>query len=165
MCRARIDNNSEESIMHVNLVLFKKDGTQKPFLLSSNITVIGRRRGCDLCIPLKLISRRHCKLSKEGNTVKIRDMNSRNGTFLNGKRIKEADINAGDYIRVGSLMFMLQVDGKPEEIVQPKKLMKRPTSASSKKPVETRRIPTDQLSGSFTKLDLSDSFMTELEEL
>lgn len=151
--------------MHANLVLFKKDGTQKPFLLSSNITVIGRRRGCDLCIPLKLVSRRHCKLSKEGDNVKIRDLNSRNGTFLNGKRIQEADIKAGDYIGVGSLMFMLQVNGKPEEIAPPKKLIRIKASATKRPPVETRRFPADQLSGSFTKLDLSDSFMAELEEL
>ncbi len=151
--------------MYVNLVLFKKDGTQKPFLLPSNITVIGRRRGCDLCIPLKLVSRRHCKLSKDGDTVKIRDLNSRNGTFLNGKRIKEADIKAGDYIGVGSLKFLLQIDGKPEEIVQPKVLIKKSASASSQKTAEIREISSDQLSGSFTKLDLSDSFMAELEEL
>lgn len=151
--------------MHANLVLFKKDGTQKPFLLSSNITVLGRRRGCDLCIPLKLVSRRHCKLSKEGDIVKIRDLNSRNGTYLNGKRIQEANIKAGDYIGVGSLMFMLQVDGKPEEIAPPKKLMKKKTSVPKQQSIKTRRIPADQLSGSFTKLDLSDSFMAELEEL
>ncbi len=151
--------------MHVNLVLFKRDGTQKPLPLPSNITVIGRRHDCDLCIPLKLVSRRHCKFSKSNNTVKIRDLNSRNGTFLNGKRIKEAAVTAGDYIGIGSLTFLLQVDGKPEEIVQPKQATQKSTPATSQKPAPTRETPADQPSGSFTELDLSDSFIAELEEL
>ena len=147
--------------MHINLVLFKKDGTQKPFPLPSNITVLGRRHDCDLCVPLTLVSRRHCKVSKDDNAVKIRDLNSRNGTFLNGKRIKETAVTAGDYISIGSLTFLLQVDGKPKEIIPPKKLQKKATPKTSSEP----KSPANNASGSFTELDLSDSFVTELEEL
>ena len=152
--------------MHVNLVLFKKDGTHKLFPLSSNITVIGRRHDCDLRVPLTLVSRRHCKLSKNNQIVNIRDLNSRNGTFLNGKRIKEANLNAGDYIGVGSLMFMLQVNGKPEKVVPPKLLGQRPVSrAAASEPTQVLEIPTDAASGSYPEVDLSDSFMDELEQL
>jgi pSer/pThr/pTyr-binding forkhead associated (FHA) protein len=152
--------------MHVNLVLFKKDGTQKLFPLSSNITVIGRRHDCDLQVPLTLVSRRHCKLSKNNQIINIRDLDSRNGTFLNGKRIKEADINAGDYISVGSLTFMLQVDGKPENVVPPEPLgQKQASRAAASAPTQELEIPTDAASGSYPELDLSDSFMDELEQL
>ncbi|MBN2181614.1 MAG: FHA domain-containing protein [Sedimentisphaerales bacterium] len=156
--------------MHVNLVLFKKDGTQKPFPLSSNITVIGRRHDCDLCIPLTLVSRRHCKLSKTDQAVKIRDLDSQNGTFLNGKRIKEAPVSAGDYISIGSLTFLLQVNGEPEKIAPPKqvKSTSAPQAATKepvKEPVKVQKNPADAPSGSFPELDLSDSFMDELEEL
>ena len=37
--------------MDVNLVLFKKDGSQKAFSVASDTTIIGRRHDCDLCIP------------------------------------------------------------------------------------------------------------------
>jgi len=152
--------------MHVNLVLFRKDGTQKPFPLSSNITVIGRRHDCDLRIPLTLVSRRHCKLSKNNQTVNIRDLDSRNGTFLNGKRVKEGAINAGDYIGIGSLTFLLQVNGKPEKIVPLKQVEQKPTSrATATEPTQELEIPADGASGSFPEMDLSDSFMDELEEL
>lgn len=152
--------------MHINLVLFKIDGTQKPFPLPSNITVIGRRRDCDLCIPLTRVSRRHCKLSKNNNTVKIRDLDSRNGTFLNGKRVKEAPVTAGDYIGIGSLMFLLQVDGKPEEIIPPQQFQKKTTPKKTTLKAATEPTsPADDPSGSFTELDLSDSFMAELKEL
>ena len=152
--------------MHVNLVLFKKDGTQKLFPLSSNITVIGRRHDCDLRVPLTLVSRRHCKLSKNNQIINIRDLDSRNGTFLNGKRVKEASINAGDYIAIGSLTFMLQVNGKPENIVPPKQIKQKPSfRAAASEPTEVLEIPAEGASGSFSELDLSDSFMDELEQL
>lgn len=152
--------------MHVNLVLFKKDGTQRLFPLSSNITVIGRRHDCDLCVPLTLVSRRHCKLSKNNQVVNIRDLGSRNGTFLNGKRVKEAAINAGDYIGVGSLTFLLQVDGKPENVVPPAQINQEVTSrAGATEQTQELEVLTDDASGSFPELDLSDSFMEELEEL
>ena len=153
--------------MHVNLVLFKKDGTHKLFPLSSNITVIGRRHDCDLRVPLTPVSRRHCKLSKSNQIINIRDLDSRNGTFLNGKRIKEAPLNAGDYICVGSLTFMLQVNGKPEKIVPPKQTSRKPTSsrAAASEPTQELEIPAEDASGSFHELDLSDSFLDELEGL
>ena len=152
--------------MHVNLVLFKKDGNHKPFPLPSNITVIGRRHDCDLRIPITLVSRRHCKLSKIDQTVKIRDLGSRNGTFLNGKRIKEAAINAGDYVEIGSLTFLLQVNGKPEEIIPPKEIKQEQTSkATASEPTQELEIPVNDPADSFPELDLSDSFMAEIEGL
>ena len=152
--------------MHLNLVLFKKDGSQKPIPLSSNITVIGRRHDCDLRIPLTLVSRRHCRLSKNEKVVNIKDLDSQNGTFLNGKRIKEAAINAGDYIGIGPLTFALQVDGKPEKITPPRRQEQKPApKAASKTPAEEPEKPANTPSGSFPEMDLSDSFMAELEEL
>jgi len=105
-------------------------------------------------------------LSKNDKAVKIRDLDSRNGTFLNGKRIKEAAVTAGDYIGIGSLTFLLQVNGKPEEIVRPKQVEQKPTpTAASQKPAQALESPTDLPSGSFPELDLSDSFMAEIEGL
>ena len=101
--------------MDVNLVLFKKDGTQKVFELSNGVTVIGRRPDCHLRVPIKLVSRRHCQLSHSEGELKIRDLDSLNGTFLNGKRVDEAVIQAGDRIKVGPITLTLQIDGSTEK--------------------------------------------------
>ncbi len=103
----------------VNLVLLKKNNSQKAFSLSSGITVIGRRHDCDLRISLMSVSRRHCQFNRDEGVLKIRDLGSRNGTYVNGKRIDEAVIRAGDYIEVGPLKFVLQIDGEPKDIAQP----------------------------------------------
>ena len=150
--------------MHANLVLFKKDGTQRAFPLSSEVTIIGRRHDCDLRIPLLPVSRRHCQLSKNNESLKIRDLGSRTGTFLNEKKIDDTAAKAGDYIRIGPLTFMLQIDGKPEKITPPTKAEKKPAKTVSKSSTQ-QKPPSPGASDSFADLDLSDSFITELEEL
>ena len=116
--------------MHANLVLFRSDGSQKIFPLQSNVTVIGRRHDCDLRIPLSQISRRQCKLSKKEQSIQIHDLNSRNGTYVNGSRVQESDMRPGDYIKIGPLTFVLQIDGQPEKISPPQKIDKTNTPAS-----------------------------------
>lgn len=105
--------------MEVKLVMFKKNGSRRIFPLPSSITVIGRRHDCDLCVPVMSVSRRHCQLNYDDGALNIRDLGSHNGTYLNGKRINEAVIKAGDSIEVGPLTFIFQIDGQPETIVQP----------------------------------------------
>jgi pSer/pThr/pTyr-binding forkhead associated (FHA) protein len=150
--------------MDVNLVLFKKDGSQKAFSVASGTTIIGRRHDCDLCIPLMVVSKRHCQLNQNKEAVKIRDLDSRNGTFLNGKRIEETTLQPGDYIRIGPLTFLLQIDGQPEKIVPPRPKQAKPKSAAK---VPPPKVLAEELSGSFPELepDESDSFLAELEDL
>lgn len=148
--------------MDLKLILFKKNGSHKSFTLPTNITVIGRRHDCDLQIPLMPVSRRHCQLSQNEETVKVRDLGSRNGTYLNGKRIEEATVEAGDYIKIGPLTFLLQVDGQPEEIVPPEQAAKK---AGEKK--EPAALAAEEELDIFPELDedASDSFLAELEDL
>jgi len=82
----------------VNLILFKKDGSQRTFSLRSDVTSIGRSHDCDLRVPLRVVSRKHCELSQNAEALKIRDLNSRFGTFVNGKRVSDATVRPGDYI-------------------------------------------------------------------
>jgi pSer/pThr/pTyr-binding forkhead associated (FHA) protein len=154
--------------MDVNLVLFKKDGSQKSFSLPDNTTVIGRRHDCDLCIPLKTVSRRHCQLNQNNETLKIRDLGSRSGTFLNGNKIDETTVKPGDYIRIGPLTFLLQIDGQPEKIVPPKPAKPKQAKPKQAPPaIPKGKALAEELSGSFPELDIddSDSFMAELEDL
>ncbi|MFA5252985.1 MAG: FHA domain-containing protein [Phycisphaerae bacterium] len=105
--------------MDVNLVLLKKNSSRKLIPLPSSVTTIGRRHSCDLCIPLISVSKKHCQLNHDDGVLKIRDLDSRNGTYLNGKRINEAVIQAGDSIKIGPLTFVLQIDGQPQTIAGP----------------------------------------------
>lgn len=107
--------------MQVNLVLLRKDGTTSRFELPSTVTSIGRRQDCDFCIPLTVVSRRHCEINQDSGKITIRDLKSRNGTFVNGEPIEEALVKAGDVLRIGPVEFVVQVDETPanfEEYLQ-----------------------------------------------
>ena len=141
--------------MDVNLILFKKNGSQKVFPLPSSITVIGRRHDCDLRIPLMPVSRRHCQLSLNNETLNIRDLGSRNGTYLNGKRVDKATVQPGDYIKIGPLTFALQINGQPKEIVPPKHpLLPSQEGAGAPKPPQPEKPKTEA-----AEKELPDSFL------
>ena len=149
--------------MDANLVLFKNDGSQATFPLPDGVTVLGRSHNCELRIPLKIVSREHCQLSPNKETLKIQDLDSHIGTFLNGKRINAAAVKAGDYIRIGPLTFMLQIDGEPKEVVPPEA---RKPAPAVKKP-QAPKAAAREASDSFPELepDGSDSFLAELDDL
>jgi pSer/pThr/pTyr-binding forkhead associated (FHA) protein len=102
--------------MKVNLILLKVGGNNKAFSLPSSVTIVGRRQDCDMCVPLMVVSRRHCALNMDGGELSIRDLGSSNGTFVNGQRIDEMDLSAGDKVAIGPLNFIVQIDGDPAEV-------------------------------------------------
>jgi len=101
--------------MNVSLVLLKKDGSTKAFTLPSTVTSIGRRQDCDFCLPLSMVSRKHCEISIARDQIHVRDLGSRNGTLLNGQRIEETRAKAGDILQIGPVSFVIQVDGLPKD--------------------------------------------------
>ena len=110
--------------MQVNLVFLKKDGTTSSFPLPSTVTFVGRRQDCDFCIPLMVVSRRHCEINMDFGKITVRDLKSRNGTLVNGQPIEETQLKAGDVLKIGPVEFVIQVDGMPasfEKYLPPKK--------------------------------------------
>jgi len=102
--------------METSLVMFKPNGQRKDFPLVNENTVIGRAEDCDLRIPLLSVSRRHCEITISESGVSVRDLASSNGTYVNNQRANEADLEAGDRLVIGPIVFTIQIDGQPEEI-------------------------------------------------
>lgn len=67
--------------------------------------VVGREPDCDLMLSDKLLSRHHARLWIEDNELKVEDLDSANGTFLNDERITVASAQAGDEIRFDTAAF------------------------------------------------------------
>src|SRR3954465_7869429 len=101
--------------MQAVLVMFRNDGERRSFSISREMTVIGRRQDCDLMIPLGEISRKHCRIIRDGETLRLEDLGSSNGTFHNGRRVQEAELSAGDKIQGGPVAFVVQINGQPDE--------------------------------------------------
>jgi predicted component of type VI protein secretion system len=106
--------------MQVVLVMFRADGQRRSFSIVREMTVVGRREDCDLRIPLGEVSRKHCRILKDDDGVRVEDLGSSNGTFHNEERVQAAQLSAGDTVRVGPVTFMVQIDGVPaDEDMQP----------------------------------------------
>lgn len=66
--------------------------------------LIGREEDCNLRPDSRLVSRHHCVFLQDGFTLRVRDMGSRNGTFVNGSRIKGAvSVQDGDVVSIGEM--------------------------------------------------------------
>ena len=103
--------------MQATMVMFRADGTRRDFPLPKARSVIGRVSSCDLRIPLSAVSRNHCEIHAERGTMKLRDLNSSNGTFHNGTRVRrEVSLNPGDRIQIGPVLFTLVIDGVPAKL-------------------------------------------------
>jgi predicted component of type VI protein secretion system len=82
----------------------------KSILLSKQRFLIGRGDDCQLRPASEQISRHHCVFSIDDFTVRLRDLGSTNGTFVNDAPLKgEVILKQGDTIRVGALEFEMQV--------------------------------------------------------
>lgn len=83
----------------------------KPFdhEVESDFVIIGRSTKCDVSIPDRFLSRRHARLFRDGEDVwLIEDLGSRNGTFVNGRRIERPEeVRAGDVLTMSASLIKL----------------------------------------------------------
>jgi len=103
--------------MSVELILVRPDGKQSEVPLQKPVQVIGRQTDCQIRIPSAGVSRHHCEISVSEAKVSIRDLGSSNGTFVNRRRVTQAELSAGDMIAIGDLVFVVRVDGKPGKVI------------------------------------------------
>ncbi|HEY3393196.1 MAG TPA: FHA domain-containing protein [Lacipirellulaceae bacterium] len=121
--------------MELKLVVLAgaKQGLEIP--LKKEKFLIGRAKECALRAGSEAISRRHCAIVRAGGRVTVRDLGSRNGTFVNDERIeKEVPLSVGDELRVGPLKFRVAAMSsapaaeakRPAPVPAPKSLKKPP---------------------------------------
>jgi pSer/pThr/pTyr-binding forkhead associated (FHA) protein len=71
-------------------------------VLDRPVLTIGRSSGNDLVLVDGLVSRHHAQIRQEGGTTALHDLDSKNGTFVNGQRVRGSiPLQPGDVIRVG----------------------------------------------------------------
>jgi len=91
-----------------------KEGTQIP--LKKDKFVIGRASECTLRAGSSAISRRHCAIVRKDDDWFVRDLGSRNGTFLNDQAVAEPTLlKVGDELRVGPLHFRVEPKVRSDE--------------------------------------------------
>src|SRR6266404_2109134 len=100
--------------MNVSLVEKKGSSKRRTWQLHHKDTIVGRRRDCDLRILSAEVSRRHCVLSIDDQYVNVEDLDSINGTFVNGSRVVGRQVvRPGDHLQIGPLEFTVEYELQP----------------------------------------------------
>jgi pSer/pThr/pTyr-binding forkhead associated (FHA) protein len=66
-----------------------------------SVKTIGRSPGAEFIVDAALVSRLHCQLSATSDHLRVKDLDSTNGTFVNGKRVQVGELHDGDTLSVG----------------------------------------------------------------
>jgi pSer/pThr/pTyr-binding forkhead associated (FHA) protein len=91
-------------------VLKTPDGADPAYtfrITPGSIKTIGRSSGAEFMIDAGLVSRLHCQLTAGATELQVTDLDSTNGTFVNGKRVAEAALGDGDRLGVGRVEFIV----------------------------------------------------------
>ena len=89
------------------------DALPRVFVLDRSTVLVGREaEAANLVIPQRAVSRVHAALQQsQDGTWCLRDLDSRNGVLVNGRRIREATLHGGDELRIGNAVFAFVASG------------------------------------------------------
>ena len=85
-------------------VLKTADDAEAPFtfrISPGSIKTMGRSPGAEFIVEAAMVSRLHCRLTAGATELQVNDLESTNGTFVNGQRVTQASLKAGDKLGVG----------------------------------------------------------------
>ena len=104
------------------LVLLSAGMTGRTHELKAEKTTIGRVEDNVFQIAEPSVSSHHCEVLLHGKEVVVKDLNSTNGTYINGEKISEAPLNSGQILRLGQIEMRLETDaapaGPPQKLAQ-----------------------------------------------
>ena len=137
----------ERGAAYLTVIVANKEVQRKPLTGLASV-VLGRSLDCDLWVDDPMLSRRHCQLEPalEGDGWVVTDLNSRNGTHVNAKRILErTPLNHRDVITIGKVHIKFHAYGYlPPRPADPGQAMLMPART---KHAMTNRTPTPHHSG------------------
>ncbi|WP_334122605.1 FHA domain-containing protein [Glutamicibacter sp.] len=97
------EKNAVRALPSGSALLIAHSGPNKGarFLLDTDESIAGRHPNADIFLDDVTVSRRHAKFTRKGETFLLSDIGSLNGTYINGDRIDEIQLNSGVQVQIG----------------------------------------------------------------
>ena len=83
---------------------------EREILLSKLPAVIGRNSQADISLTDRWVSQRHCELFELNGALAVRDLDSRNGTLINGAYVKQSVVMPSEKLTVGLTSFLISYE-------------------------------------------------------
>jgi len=146
------------------LVILNQGMTGRIFDLNVERTTVGRVEDNTFQIADGSVSSHHAEILLQGSDIVIRDLNSTNGTFINGEKITETVLKPGQTLRLGQVELKID-DGKPVTAPPPSPAAPAPASAPASAPSQAPLpgAPKKQTEGSTMVIPRGVS-LTDLEQ-
>jgi hypothetical protein len=147
------EGQGESPLWALRFISGKYQGGEFPLRPHREI-IIGRSSDLDMVLVEDMVSRKHAKITTDDTVVTIQDLGSTNGTFVNGEKVRKAELKDGDRILIGtSIIKMVYVEGDATNNA----LNVSETEARSKMAVAANKRTTPKsMSGSIEEIPLPD---------
>ncbi len=99
------------------IVVYLGSGKVNELKTEKREITVGRDPSCDLVLDEQTISRKHASIALEGESIIVRDLGSRNGTFVGGRRVDVSKIEPGQDIRIGTYRITVYRKEPPQSEV------------------------------------------------
>jgi pSer/pThr/pTyr-binding forkhead associated (FHA) protein len=95
-----------------DLCLLAEDGTvEQQWAIGDQPAAVGRDEAATITINDDTLSRQHFMIWREGDSFRIKDLNSNNGTWVDGKRVQEATLSHAVCVAAGRTLFIVRGTG------------------------------------------------------
>ena len=95
-----------------NFIVKGPNGVEKAFPMRSITVVIGRSDACEISVKDSSMSGKHAEISKINGEIRVKDLGSANGIWLNGERVDDVELYDGDVLRCGQTSIRVDVVGQ-----------------------------------------------------
>jgi hypothetical protein len=99
--------------LHAGLLVQRHGRLESAIPWEAERLTLGRATECDVMLATPEVSRRHALLVREGDRFEVRDLESINGTFVNGEKVTRRALQSGDVIRVEDFELTFVLDRAP----------------------------------------------------
>jgi len=94
-----------------NFIVKGPSGVEKAYPMRAITVTIGRSDQCDIAVKDSSMSGKHAEISKINGEIRVKDLGSANGIWLNGERVEDVELYDGDVLRLGQTSIRIDVVG------------------------------------------------------
>jgi pSer/pThr/pTyr-binding forkhead associated (FHA) protein len=106
------------NLLPVELTIHDHYGRETQCILHKLPAIVGRDENADVPLTDPWISHRHCEIDQVGDVLIVRDLDSKNGFFMHGHRVRESQVLSGERLIVGQTELTVRYAGGAQTAIE-----------------------------------------------